>query len=236
MSRRARRGPPIVTAHVLLGWLMAVAATAAQAVPPYKVAAKGGDVRPFSALVQEVAEADVVLVAGRPPAEAAAFEGALLTAVAERRPAIGVVLGNLEGSAQDALEHFLMGHMTFQELASETRMAPALVPAVRPVLDLALARSWPVRAGRSADGGADRGRVLADAIASAYGLGRPTRTLVVAVFDALDTDALGRLLEDLRTREPGARVRAIVVVPATSAPAAPAAPGPADYIVYAPTR
>jgi hypothetical protein len=47
-------------------------------------------------------------------------------------------------SAEDSLGHFQMGHVTADELRLEANVAPAEWSRYKPLLDLALARQWPV--------------------------------------------------------------------------------------------
>jgi hypothetical protein len=206
-----------------------------QAAAPYGVVTGSGALVALQALVDDVAGGDVLLVVERAPAAAAAdLERVLLSALADRR-AMTLVLGALDAAAQEPLEHFLMGHTTFTEFVSATGVAPAATTAEKSLLDLARARSWSVRAAGTA-AGADRAASVADAVRSAYDIGA-RQTLVVAIVDLKDPDALRQLGDRIRERVPAVRLRSVVVAAEVSASVDPAGvPTRPDYVMYTARR
>jgi uncharacterized iron-regulated protein len=99
----------------------------------------------FETFVADVARADVVLV-GEQHDDVAThrLELALLEGLASRRSEIVLALEMFERDVQEPIDHFWMGHLTEAEFLGESRPWPHYRRDYKPLVDLAVARQWPV--------------------------------------------------------------------------------------------
>jgi uncharacterized iron-regulated protein len=99
----------------------------------------------FEAMLADVARADVVFVGEQhDDANTHRLELAVLQGLARRRDHIILALEMFERDVQEPLDHFSMGHMTDEEFRRVSRPWPAYATDYKPLVDLAIANSWPV--------------------------------------------------------------------------------------------
>lgn len=96
-------------------------------------------------LIVQASAADV-LVLGEPLSQPAAHRLALtiLEGLARRQRDVILALEVFDRMAQDPLDHFLMGHLTEAELLAAAGLGPRYPTDYKPLVDLAIARMWPV--------------------------------------------------------------------------------------------
>jgi uncharacterized iron-regulated protein len=99
----------------------------------------------FEAMLADVARADVVFVGEQhDDANTHRLELAVLQGLARRRDHIILALEMFERDVQEPLDHFSMGHMTDEEFLKASRPWPAYATDYKPLVDFAIARTWPV--------------------------------------------------------------------------------------------
>lgn len=100
----------------------------------------------FDAMLDDLVKADVVFVGEQHnDANTHRWQLALLEAIAKRRSGVMLALEMFERDAQEPLEHFLMGHTDEVEFLRESRNGwPRYQTDYKPLVDLAIARQWPV--------------------------------------------------------------------------------------------
>jgi uncharacterized iron-regulated protein len=99
----------------------------------------------FEAMLADVARADVVFVGElHDDANTHRLELAVLQGLARRRDHIILALEMFERDVQEPLDHFSMGHMTDDEFAKVSRPWPAYATDYKPLVDFAIAKTWPV--------------------------------------------------------------------------------------------
>ncbi len=96
-------------------------------------------------MVADLARADVVFLGeehNNVPTHR--LELAVLEGLARRRGDIVLALEMFERDAQDPLEHFLMGHTEEAEFVRDANAWPQYARDYKPLVDLAIAKKWPV--------------------------------------------------------------------------------------------
>ena len=123
----------------------AVVAAQASYVPNRVFDTTRGTFGDFETLVADLARADVVFVGEQhDDPNTHRLELAILEGLARRRDDVIVSLEMFERDAQEPLDHFLMGHMTEEEFLKVSRPWPRYDTDYKPLVDLAIARNWPV--------------------------------------------------------------------------------------------
>ena len=129
-----------------LGFTLLAATLGAQTYVPHRVfdSAKGA-FSDFEAMAADLARADVVFIGEQhDDPNTHRLELAVLEALARRGRAVVVSLEMFERDVQEPLEHFLMGHMDEAEFLKSARPWPRYATDYKPLVDLAVARNWPV--------------------------------------------------------------------------------------------
>lgn len=105
-----------------------------------------GDARvPFSALLADVATADVAFVAEATTGERVRrAQVAILEGLADLGRKVVLAVASLERDAQEPLDHLLMQHMTDAEFVAETRPRDEFQRDHKSLVDFAIRRMWPV--------------------------------------------------------------------------------------------
>ena len=142
---RIRRIGRLILAVPLAGLSVAVLSAQGGEVPHRVVNAAAKRVSDFDAMLADVARADVVFVGEQHQhADTHRLELALLEGLARRQRDVIVALEMFDRDVQDPLEHFLMGHLTEVEFRAAARPWPRYATDYKPLVDLAIAREWPV--------------------------------------------------------------------------------------------
>ena len=131
---------------VLAFTLVSGAALAAQSYVPNRVVDTArGTFSDFEAMVAEAASADLVFLGEQhDDPNTHKLELAVLEGLARRKVNVILSLEMFERDVQDPLEHFLMGHMEEAEFLKVSRPWPAYRTDYKPLVDLAVAKNWPV--------------------------------------------------------------------------------------------
>jgi uncharacterized iron-regulated protein len=122
------------------------AVVAAQSYVPHRVFDnQRGAFSDFEAMAADLATADVVFVGEQhDDPNTHRLELAVLEALARRSRPVVLSLEMFERDAQEPLEHFLMGHLEEVEFLKVSRPWPRYATDYKPLVDLAIAREWPV--------------------------------------------------------------------------------------------
>lgn len=133
----------LVASFVLV---VAGAAAAAQSYVPNRVfstdAKKFAD---FEVMSADLAKADVVFVGEQhDDPNTHRLELAVLEALARRGRSVVLSLEMFERDVQESLEHFAMGHVPEAEFLAGARPWPRYATDYKPLVDLAIAKQWPI--------------------------------------------------------------------------------------------
>lgn len=131
---------------LLMGLVMIPALLVAQSAPAFKVfsVAKDGWVD-FEPILDDLAKADVVLVGEQHDDEAGhKIERQLLEGIGKRRDAVVLSLEMFERDVQEPLDHFAIGHIDEPSFMKDARPWPNYATDYKPLVDLAIDKSWPV--------------------------------------------------------------------------------------------
>jgi uncharacterized iron-regulated protein len=134
------------SAAVLLVGVLSGAALAAQSYVPHRVFDTArGEFTDFEAMAADLAKADVVFLGEQhDDANTHRLELAVLEALARRKASVVLSLEMFERDVQEPLEHFLMGHMDEADFLKDARPWPDYGTDYKPLVDLAVAKGWPV--------------------------------------------------------------------------------------------
>jgi len=128
------------------GCLLATTLVVAQAGVPHRIfGAAASGFTDLNALLMDAAGADV-LVFGEPQGQPVAhrLELAVLEGLATHQRDVILVLEMFDRTAQEPLDHFLMGHLTEPDFLAAARPWPRYATDYKPLVDFAARRSWPV--------------------------------------------------------------------------------------------
>ena len=130
----------------LLFSIVSGAALAAQSYVPHRVYDTArASFSDFEAMAADASAADMVFLGEQhDDPNTHRLELAVLEALARRNAAVVLSLEMFERDVQDPLEHFLMGHMEEEEFLKLSRPWPAYKTDYKPLVDLAIAKGWPV--------------------------------------------------------------------------------------------
>jgi uncharacterized iron-regulated protein len=99
----------------------------------------------FESMLAELAGADVVFVGEQhDDPNTHRLELAILEGLGRRRGNVIVSLEMFERDAQEALEHFLMGHVAEDEFLKVSRPWPRYATDYKPLVAFAMSKEWPV--------------------------------------------------------------------------------------------
>jgi uncharacterized iron-regulated protein len=99
----------------------------------------------FESMLADLARADVVFVGEQhDDANSHRLERSLLEGLARRRGEIVLALEMFERDVQEPLAHFLMGHIEEADFLRDARPWPQYATDYKPLVDLAVAKNWPV--------------------------------------------------------------------------------------------
>jgi uncharacterized iron-regulated protein len=99
----------------------------------------------FEVMLADLARADVVFVGEQhDDGNSHRLELALLEGLALRRGEIILSLEMFDRDVQEALDHFQMGHVPEADFLKESRPWPGYESDYKPLVDFAIAKSWPV--------------------------------------------------------------------------------------------
>jgi len=99
----------------------------------------------FEAMAAQLSTADVVFVGEQhDDPNTHRLELAVLEALSRRVPRLVVSLEMFERDVQEPLDHFGMGHMAEDEFLKVSRPWPRYATDYKPLVDLAVAREWPL--------------------------------------------------------------------------------------------
>ena len=123
-----------------------VAAFQTQTDPPRRVIdGQTGEARPWAAMIDELAEADVVFVGeNHDDPNTHKLELAILQELSAKARPVTLSLEMFERDVQEPLQHFGMGHMPEAEFLKASRPWPRYVTDYKPLVDFAISRSLPV--------------------------------------------------------------------------------------------
>jgi hypothetical protein len=166
-------------------------------------------------ILAELGGADLLVLIPRAGSAVLLAERTIVEALGSRR---GVVLAFalLGRAVEDPLSHFQMGHVTDDELRVEANISPAEWRRYKPLLDLAVARKWPIVP--SGEGAV--GPEIERTIRTASSGGRP-----LAIYVARSDADPSRLTVTARKQLPGARVFSFLLADRRTARPA------ADYVL-----
>ena len=127
-------------------FVLAGAAVAAQSYVPNRVFATGPKkFADFEVMAAELAKADVVFVGEQhDDPNTHRLELAVLEALARRGRAVILSLEMFERDVQESLEHFAMGHVSEADFLAGARPWPRYATDYKPLVDLAIAKNWPI--------------------------------------------------------------------------------------------
>ncbi len=113
---------------------------------PHRVLEVGrGQFSDFESMVADLARADVVFLGEQhDDPNTHRLELAVLEGLARRRASIVLSLEMFERDTQEQLDHFTMGHVTEAEFLSGARPWPRYATDYKPLVDFAIASTWPV--------------------------------------------------------------------------------------------
>lgn len=101
----------------------------------------------FEVMLARAAQSDVVFLGEQhDDPNTHRLELAVLEGIARRRGGTGIVLSleMFERDVQEALDHYLMGHMSEEEFLKTSRPWPRYATDYRPLVEFAKAHNWPV--------------------------------------------------------------------------------------------
>jgi len=126
--------------------LACLASVVAQDLAPHRVFdATRAAFGEFDPMIDDLASADVVFVGEQhDSANTHRLELALLQAIGRRRGDVVLSLEMFERDVQEPLDHFLMGHAAEDEFLKDARPWPRYRTDYKPLVDLAVAKEWPV--------------------------------------------------------------------------------------------
>ena len=132
-------------AAVAISVLSGAALTAQSYVPNRVFDTARGTFADFEAMVAETATADLVFLGEQhDDPNTHRLELAVLEGLARRKVNVILSLEMFERDVQEPLEHFLMGHMEEAEFLKVSRPWPAYKTDYKPLVDLAIAKGWPI--------------------------------------------------------------------------------------------
>jgi len=131
---------------VLLFTAVSGAALAAQSYVPHRVYDSARQsFSDFEAMAADAAASDLVFLGEQhDDPNTHRLELAVLEALARRKVSVVLSLEMFERDVQDPLEHFMMGHMEEAEFLKVSRPWPAYRTDYKPLVDLAIAKGWPI--------------------------------------------------------------------------------------------
>jgi uncharacterized iron-regulated protein len=99
----------------------------------------------FEPMLDDLAKADIVLI-GEQHDDAAGhnIERQILGGIGKRRDSVVLSLEMFERDVQEPLDHFSMGHIDEPAFLKDARPWPPYATDYKPLLDLAIDKSWPV--------------------------------------------------------------------------------------------
>lgn len=138
-----------MTKALLVTGLAAMVAVLAHAqgtyVPQRVFDSTRGEFSDFEVMLADLSRADVVFVGEQhDDPNTHRLELMVLEGLSRRRTGLVVSLEMFERDVQDPLNHFLMGHMTEDEFLQAARPWPRYTTDYKPLVDLAIAKDWPV--------------------------------------------------------------------------------------------
>jgi uncharacterized iron-regulated protein len=119
---------------------------AAQSTPSFRTFSVARDAWvEFEPMLDDLAKADVVLI-GENHDDAAGhqIERQILDGIGKRRGAVVLSLEMFERDVQEPLDHFSMGHIDEASFLKDARPWPNYATDYKPLVDLAIEKSWPV--------------------------------------------------------------------------------------------
>ena len=130
----------------LLLTLMLAAGLQTQTDPPRRVVdGQTGETRPWAAMIDELALADVVFVGeNHDDPNTHKLELAILQELAARGRPVTLAMEMFERDVQDPLVHFGMGHMDEAEFLKVSRPWPRYPTDYKPLVDFAIGKNLPV--------------------------------------------------------------------------------------------
>jgi uncharacterized iron-regulated protein len=132
-------------ATVFLSALLGSTLAAQSYVPNRVFDAPRGTFTDFETMAADLAGADVVFIGEQhDDANTHRLELAVLEALARRKQSVVVSLEMFERDVQEPLDHFLMGHMDEAEFLKVSRPWPKYNTDYKPLVDIAIAKGWPV--------------------------------------------------------------------------------------------
>lgn len=122
------------------------AALAAQSYVPHRVYDTArSSFSDFETMIADAAAADLVFLGEQhDDPNTHRLELAVLEGLARRQVAVLLSLEMFERDVQETVEHFLLGHIEEDEFLKKSRPWPAYRTDYKPLVDLAVARNWPV--------------------------------------------------------------------------------------------
>ncbi len=135
-----------IAAAILVGLFAAPVAAGQTPVGHYRIVASAtGAALDLSALATLVARADVVFLGEQhDDLVGHQVQRGLLEAIAAERTQVVLALEMFERDVQEPLDHFQMGHTEEPEFLAEARPWPQYQRDYKPLVDFAIARTWPV--------------------------------------------------------------------------------------------
>ena len=128
-----------------IGLLFCAVAVTQSYVPNRVYDSTRGAFSDFEAMAAELATADVVFVGEQhDDPNTHRLELAVLEALARRKRSVVLSLEMFERDVQEPLEHFLLGHTSEDDFLKESRPWPRYATDYKPLVDLAVEKSWPV--------------------------------------------------------------------------------------------
>ena len=104
-----------------------------------------GEFTDFEGMAADLTRADVIFVGEQhDDPNTHRLELAILEALARRNRPVILSLEMFERDVQEPLDHFLMGHTEEAEFLKTARPWPRYATDYKPLVDFAIARSWPV--------------------------------------------------------------------------------------------
>ena len=114
-------------------------------VPERVYDSRRGEFSDFEAMVADLSKADVVFVGEQhDDPNTHRLELAVLEGLARRGIDVTLSLEMFERDVQETLGHFVMGHIEEQDFLDVSRPWPRYRTDYKPLVDLAIAKSWPV--------------------------------------------------------------------------------------------
>lgn len=130
---------------ILLSTVAASLAAQAGYVPERVYDSRRKQFSDFEQMLADLAKADVVFVGEQhDDPNTHRLELAVLEGLARRGVPVILSLEMFERDAQEPLDHFLMGHMEEEDFLDVSRPWPRYKTDYKPLVDLALAKQWPV--------------------------------------------------------------------------------------------